>query len=137
METYDAALTSSTSLIVFEAALVNDPSITAKANVYINMLAESRLTTILNKLPDPFFEKIGNRINQPFLIDLKDGKSDEIAEFDLGSLIILNGIGESQVTLEEDGKAPFIKLIRIGNSYKLTIDKSNAKQGIYEKKITI
>ena len=87
--------------------------------------------------PDPFFEKIGNKIKQPFLIDLKDGRSHEIAEFDLGPLIILNGIGESLVILEEDGKAPFIELTRIGNSYKLTVDKSNAKQGIYEKKIII
>ena len=46
---------------------------------------------------------------------------------DLGSLIVPNFIGEIQVRLEEDGKAPFIELKRIGNAYKLTIDKKKAK----------
>ena len=124
-------------MIVFEAALINNATITATAKIYINIQVETRLTTIVKMMPDPFFEKIGKKLNQPFIFDLNDGRSDEIAEIDLGSLIIPNSIGESQVKLEEDGKAPFIDLIRIENSYKLTVDKSNAKQGIYEKKITI
>ena len=100
-------------------------------------MAETRLTTIVKKLPNPFFEKIGKKINQPFLIDLKDGRSDEIEEFDLGSLIISNFIGLGQVTVDKDAKAPFIELIRIGNSYKLTVDKSSAKPGFYKKILTI
>ena len=76
-------------------------------------------------------------MHEAFIVNLNDDDSDEIVEFDLGSLIIPNFIGESQVTVETDRKATFIDLIRIGNSYKLTVDKANAKPGFYRKKITI
>ena len=68
------------------------PSITATANVYIKILAETKLTKILHKMPGPHFELIGSKIIKPFLVNL-DEEDDGNYEFDLGALIVANSVG--------------------------------------------
>ena len=63
----------------------------ANASIIINILSESRLTTILDKMPDPYFETFGSKIDSPiiFKLDTENGNR----EFDLGTLIFFRTHG--------------------------------------------